>query len=1385
MLARSLGAAMLAAGAAILPAQAQDGFRWVAEPRFEDAGAAFGGVVPLREGERWGLMGADGAWAAQPMFEAVGRSGGERIAVRLAGKWGVADAAGRLVVPPLYDEIGTPSEVTPVRLDGRWIALDGAGAQLQGDIPIDTLAGNDGTCIAGLKDGVPVVDERGGTPRVTVGDRPAAIRRPSEGRVAVEQGDGWGDVYCGAPSLQAHPTFEELRPFSNDFAAARRDGVWGYISRYSTSWEFTPRFTAAREFADGLAPVQIEGGLWGYVNPFGDMAIEARFTEAYSFSDGLAGIRDGELRGFVATDGTVAVAPQFEDFWRHARGLAPVKLGGLWGVIAPDATAAPGHLDLPLAALRAEGPAQAEFSVLPSVPHLYFTQDYASFHSLWADPAGELLVTTLNEPQGEIEVGVWDLRSGRLVRKVAAPEASQSLMLPGNDLLAIGLRTGHLALTDPVSGRERHRLKPFDGAVIALASSADGRLLAGTDGARIAIWSQESGALLHRFDGKAVALSFSADGSQLFGGTRYGGMTIWQTDTGAPFLALPDQPLEGETVWDSEGLSAAVPTVAVSQDGAVAALRTVSLQGADGFFATSHSVTLTRPTARRTIPIDPPLRDILGLSLSGDGALLALSGLTPDGDETTVLDLYDAASGERIARHSLWEAADAEGRAIDRLIVSADRLGFLPDGDLMIVGEGGQDILRIEPRSGRVEAVIGEPLAFLATPQNGGGQKLFLFEGDEGTVALFDLATGELRRLAQFGGFSTETLFYEIDDMLVIHDVVFDRLVALDAATFAERALTPEEHAALLPRLDALWNVEITPELTARFQSPPGVREAGHVVDGGRIGVVRDEDNSLRVFDLERQELLVRLMMTRAGEWVALTPEGFFAGTAEGAKMVSVAHGLGAFSIDQVYQALYRPDLVREKLAGDPDGLVAAAAGQLNLAVVLDSGPAPRIRFDGLPQRGEAADEVIEMRASLFDAGGGIGRVEWRVNGRTVDVRARGAAPIAPSGGHEVAARLVLDPGDNLVELVAYNAADLIASPPATALVRWDGVASSEPPRLHVLTVGVNDYADGRLKLNFAAADARALAAAMTQTGEAIYASVEVTTLLDNEVTAAGLEAAFAGLSQAVQPQDVFVFFLAGHGKTLEGEYFYLPQDFRFAGGDPVREFGLGQDRLQEWVARIAARKSVLIFDTCESGSLTLAGLRGVDAALAQSAAVARLTRATGRTILSAATDTEPALEGYRGHGVLTYALLDGFDAADANANGTIEVTELAAFVDAQVPDISTRAFGFRQVPQMSIRGSDFPVVRQSRVLAGGEPAAPRYPETITHVATGGTVVHDAPGGNPVMEVPAGVFFGVHLIAEEGGWAHVAREGLALGYVRSEALMRLQYASAPAWRATA
>jgi hypothetical protein len=53
---------------------------------------------------------------------------------------------------------------------------------------------------------------------------------------------------------------------------------------------------------------------------------------------------------------------------------------------------------------------------------------------------------------------------------------------------------------------------------------------------------------------------------------------------------------------------------------------------------------------------------------------------------------------------------------------------------------------------------------------------------------------------------------------------------------------------------------------------------------------------------------------------------------------------------------------------------------------------------------------------------------------------------------------LSLEPGDNKIEVVAYNAKGLIASEPAQVSVKWDGATTATPPTLYVLAVGVNDY---------------------------------------------------------------------------------------------------------------------------------------------------------------------------------------------------------------------------------------------------------------------------------------------------------------------------------------
>src|SRR6202048_5588538 len=153
-----------------------------------------------------------------------------------------------------------------------------------------------------------------------------------------------------------------------------------------------------------------------------------------------------------------------------------------------------------------------------------------------------------------------------------------------------------------------------------------------------------------------------------------------------------------------------------------------------------------------------------------------------------------------------------------------------------------------------------------------------------------------------------------------------------------------------------------------------------------------------------------------------------------------------------------------------------------------------------------------------------------------------------------------------------------------------------------------------------------------------------------------------------------------------------------------------------------------MIYDTCEIWSLTGTKARGSDID-DRLGALNRMTRATGRTFLTATTDDAPALEGYRGHGVFTYALLDALEHADVNKNGLIEVSELADYIDQKVPDFSFEAFKQRQIPQRNIVGNNFALTNKIAILtgtgtfpataqAGGAPSSDGViPTKPTHVA--------------------------------------------------------------------
>jgi uncharacterized caspase-like protein len=390
-----------------------------------------------------------------------------------------------------------------------------------------------------------------------------------------------------------------------------------------------------------------------------------------------------------------------------------------------------------------------------------------------------------------------------------------------------------------------------------------------------------------------------------------------------------------------------------------------------------------------------------------------------------------------------------------------------------------------------------------------------------------------------------------------------------------------------------------------------------------------------------------------------------------------------------------------------------------------------------------------------------------------------------------LARSLVLEPGANTIEVVAYNSANLIASAPSrvsvTAQIASPSIIPPQPgtppavspvaavkPRLFVLVAGVNDYADKRFKLSYAVSDAREIARGFQDSSGSLYQSVESKLLTDADVTRNKLDAAFAEMAGKASASDVFVLYLAGHGKTVDGRYYFIPQDFTVEGelsdqniNAAVKTKAIAQDQWQRWFASIPARKSVILFDTCDSG--TLAGDETQQ--LAKGAANDRLSQATGRSILAASGGSEEALEGYRGHGLFTYQVLDAINQADGDRNGTIELSELAAYVYGQVSELSQKVFKQRQVPQMKIT-ANYPLTRQTRILQDEvtpvAEAKPNYQLAQTaqlqiQPNAGATVVRSLSAKTPVT-----------VLESRNGWSLVASEGKPIGYVATRDLAPVQ-----------
>ena len=353
----------------------------------------------------------------------------------------------------------------------------------------------------------------------------------------------------------------------------------------------------------------------------------------------------------------------------------------------------------------------------------------------------------------------------------------------------------------------------------------------------------------------------------------------------------------------------------------------------------------------------------------------------------------------------------------------------------------------------------------------------------------------------------------------------------------------------------------------------------------------------------------------------------------------------------------------------------------------------PKVRFVTVSGTSNSPDVIIQ--ADLCDGGGGVGAITLFINkmpvvfeqqGRGLTARTKGAVP-----GCERFERIItLAPGQNSISLMAFNAGNSIESERDHITLQY-AAPELEKPRLYLLTIAVNRYRDGDLRLKYSTDDAEAVIKLVTEKSRLLFSGVETYRLHDEQVTKAELEKVVTKIAGQATRGDVFVLFMAGHGLTdeIDGMYYFLPVDFRYTGLESVAKQGISMLDFKRMLSSIQAMKSLFLIDTCNSGSFSEGmASRGVT----EKVALSKLARAVGRATIAASSKNQVALEGFQGHGVFSYTVMEGLKGYASNRKGEITINALASYIEETLPELTYKKWGYEQIPQKSLIGSDFPI---------------------------------------------------------------------------------------------
>jgi hypothetical protein len=474
----------------------------------------------------------------------------------------------------------------------------------------------------------------------------------------------------------------------------------------------------------------------------------------------------------------------------------------------------------------------------------------------------------------------------------------------------------------------------------------------------------------------------------------------------------------------------------------------------------------------------------------------------------------------------------------------------------------------------------------------------------------------------------------------------------------------------------------------------PAAAWAVNVSGDGKWALAALGDGTIRWYRLgDGAEQLALFPNADRERWIVWTPSGYYDTSLNGEWLIGWHLNRGANRQADYYPAgrfrkqFYRPDVLQKILASADERTAlrqanaesAAQAPQAKLVQLLP----PLVEVQSERQIESAATQLPLRFSVRVPADAPATEVKIRVNGELVQTLNKSALPQTRGDEAPVLERSVKLPvQDATVEIVARNRNGV--SEPVTVTVKRPAATASEPVKksgnLYALVVGVSNYPHLKpdMQLQYAAKDAQDFGAALKKSASPLFKQVQFRTLTNGEATHEKVLEGLKWLRDSVQPEDMAVLFLAGHGVILERQYFFVSADFDMSSPATMRRTGVPDNALQDTLQNLKGR-SVFFVDTCHSGFVlpdlkVNTDMTGTLNEMGDEKSVVVLTAAAGRQFSFENSDW--------GNGAFTKALIEGLNGkapqADAQSHVTTPVL-LHSYVSRRVKQLTDSG----QTPKM------------------------------------------------------------------------------------------------------